>query len=54
MDGLGINRLEAENVVLKGMKWKEDNGKWHARMNGIECVFTKEEDIIFIITIYNN
>lgn len=37
------------------MKWKEDQtDKWHAGMAGIECVFTREEDTIFVITIYLN
>ena len=35
------------------MKWKEeDNDKWHASMAGIECVFIKKEDKIFVITVY--
>ena len=34
------------------MKWKEDGDKWHASMAGIECVFIKEEDAIFMITVY--
>lgn len=37
------------------MKWKEDDTeKWHANMAGIECVFMKEEDTLFIITVYRN
>lgn len=37
------------------MKWKEqDTEKWHANMAGIECVFMKEGDILFIITVYKN
>jgi len=35
------------------MKWQEDGSdKWHSNMAGIECVFTKKEDTIFVITIY--
>ena len=37
------------------MKWKEeDSDKWHASMAGIECVFIKEEDAIFVITVYKD
>ena len=53
MDAFGIERKEIENVVRKGMKWKEDKeDKWHALMNNIEVVFQKSNEIIFIITIY--
>ena len=35
------------------MKWREeDSDKWHSNMAGIECVFTKREDTIFVITVY--
>jgi len=35
------------------MKWKEEKEeKWHARMAGIECVFIKQENQLFIITVY--
>ena len=44
---------EVENVIKQGMKWKEeDSDKWHAGMAGIECVFIKEQDAIFVITVY--
>ena len=44
---------EVEKVITQGMKWKEeDSNKWHASMAGIECVFIKEEDAIFVITVY--
>ncbi len=37
------------------MKWKEhDTEKWHANMTDIECVFMKEEDTLFVITVYKN
>ena len=53
MDAFGIERKEIENVVRKGMKWKEDKeDKWHALMNNIEVVFQKSNEIIFIITVY--
>lgn len=55
MDGVGISQKEVEEVLRKGMKWKENNTKkWHASMAGIELVFMKEEDDIFIITVYEN
>ena len=53
IDGLGLERKEIENVIVKGMKWKvEGNGKWHAQMGGIEVVFMKEENNFIIITVY--
>jgi hypothetical protein len=53
MDGLGIERSEVDKAIAKGMKWKEKNTeKWHANMSGVECVFLKEEDTIFVITVY--
>ena len=53
MDALGINRKYVDSAIFKGMKWKEnDNNKWHANMAGIECVFRKAEQIIFVITVY--
>ena len=55
MDGFGIERQDVETTLLKGMKWKKtDNEKWHANMAGIEAVFIKNKDIIFIITVYQN
>ena len=55
MDGLGIERTEVDKIVKQGMKWKEKNTeKWHAYMNGIECVFEKKENNLFIITVYKN
>ncbi len=55
MDGLGISNEDIEKAVNFGMKWKEiDNDKWHANMSSIECVFLKKEDVIFIITVYEN
>jgi len=53
MDGLGIERKEIENTIIKGMKWREiDNEKWHAALAGIECVFIKKQNAFFIITVY--
>lgn len=55
IDALGIEKKDIENGIKKGMKWKEDDSeKWHANMTGIESVFIKKEDIIFIITVYEN
>ena len=35
------------------MKWQEDGSdKWHASMAGIECVFAKEKENVFVITVY--
>lgn len=53
IDGYGIDIGEVEKTIKQGMKWKEQGtDKWHASMAGIECVFTKKEDIIFVITVY--
>lgn len=51
MDSLGIERKEAERILQQGMKWQEQE-KIHANMDGIEIVFQKQEDTIFVITIY--
>ena len=52
MDAYGLDRKEVENIIKKGMKWKEKEDKWHALMNNFEIVFQKANDTIFIITIY--
>lgn len=52
IDGYGLEIEEIEDVIRQGMKWKGENEKWHANMAGIECVFTKKEDTIFVITVY--
>ena len=53
MDGYGIDIAEIEKSIKQGMKWKEqDADKWHASMAGMECVFTKKKDVIFVITVY--
>ena len=55
MDSLGIERKEVDQAIAKGMKWKEKNSdKWHASMSGIECVFLKNDDAIFVITVYQS
>ena len=55
IDALGIEKNVVEKTIVNGMKWKEtDNEKWHANMAGVECVFLKSGDSIFIITIYEN
>lgn len=55
MDAYGIERKEVYSVIEKGMKWKEkDTQKYHARMAGIECVFVKKQDTLFVITVYLN
>ena len=55
LDGYGIDIEEAETAIKLGMKWKEqDTEKWHAYMAGIECVFIKEEDTLFVITVYKD
>ncbi len=51
MDSLGIERKEIEGILQKGMKWQKQE-KWHASMYGIEIVFQKKENILFIITVY--
>tara|TARA_Y100000310_G_C20565846_1_gene755435 strand:- start:412 stop:591 length:180 start_codon:yes stop_codon:yes gene_type:complete len=53
MDGYGLDRSEVKWIVREGMKWKEkENEKWHARMAGYECVFVKQSDALFIITVH--
>ena len=55
MDVLGITKEKVEKAIQKGMKWKEiQSKKWHANMAGIEVVFEKEGEEIFIITTYEN
>ena len=53
MDALGITLEEVESTIKKGMKWREED-KWHANYAGIETVFHKEENEIFVITVYTN
>ena len=53
IDTLGIEKRDVENAIKKGMKWKESNSeKWHAQMAGIEVVFMRQGENIFIITAY--
>ena len=54
MDALGIDKSEAELVITRGMKWKEEkrDGIWHASMGNLEVVFGKEDSSIVIITVY--
>ncbi len=55
VDRYGIDVDEVERTIKQGMKWKEnDTEKWHANRGGIECVFMKQEEIFFIITVYQN
>jgi hypothetical protein len=52
---LCIDRQEVDRIIRQGMKWKEkDTEKWHVRMAGYECVFLKQSDILFIISVYQN
>ena len=53
IDALGLEKKEIEKAVKEGMKWKEeDSDKWHAQMAGIEVVFMKQFNDIFVITAY--
>jgi len=53
MDALGIEKKEIENIINKGMKWKEEKSdKFHAQMTGIEVIFIKDDKDLFIITVY--
>jgi hypothetical protein len=53
IDAYGTDIEDVNKVIKQGMKWKEEKeDKWHARMAGFECVFTKIEDVIFVITVY--
>lgn len=51
MDSLGIMEDEIRTVVIKGSKWKE-NDVLHSRMGGIEVVYKRVKDVIFVITVY--
>ena len=53
MDGLGIEKDDAERAITTGMKWKEQGAaKWHARQAGVEVVFVKQRNDFFIVTVY--
>lgn len=53
MNAFGVERKEIEDIIKRGMKWKEEkNEKWHSLMNNFEVVFQKVDDTIFIITVY--
>lgn len=53
MDLYGLEQSEVNTIMKKGMKWKEENTeKWHARMASFECVFVKQEESYFVITVY--
>lgn len=53
IDALGLEKKEIEKAVKEGMKWKEeDSDKWHAQMAGVEVVFMKQFNDIFVITAY--
>lgn len=54
MSGLGLERIEVEQIIKKGMKWqnKEQKTKWYANMHGYEVVFEEMEDILYVITVY--
>ncbi len=55
MDAIGIDKKAVEKAITEGMKWKEkDSEKWRANMAGVECVFIKKENTLFVITIYEN
>ncbi len=55
MDALGLERNDVEKTLLQGMKWKErGTDKWHANMASIECVFMREGDNMYVITVYLN
>lgn len=56
MDALGIEKSEVESVISRGMKWKEEKREevWHAVMSNLEVVFTKSDDLIVIITLYQS
>ncbi len=55
IDAFGIERKDVESAIKYGMKWREKySEKWHANKAGIECVFIKKGDTIFVITVYEN
>ncbi len=48
-----IERLEIKKVVAKGQKWFcQSDGRWHAKMSGIEVVFEKREGSILVVTCF--
>jgi len=54
IDRYGLDLDEVEKLVKQGMKWKEQHcNKWHATMAGLECVFVKDGETVFVITVYS-
>ncbi|MDP2717491.1 MAG: DUF4258 domain-containing protein, partial [Candidatus Micrarchaeota archaeon] len=48
-----IEKSEVKNTVEKGQKWlSEADGRWHAKMAGIEVVFEKREKDTLIVTCF--
>ncbi len=54
IDGVGIDIEEVEQIVKKGMKWRdqEQMNKWCANMHDYEVVFEELGDALYIITVY--
>ncbi len=53
MDGVGVDKEEVKRVLAEGMKWKEEGkNRLHARMGGLEVVWTKDEEATIVITVY--
>lgn len=51
IDAFGLELEDVEKIIIQGMKWQK-NDKWHASMAGLECVFIKQDNNIFVITVY--
>lgn len=48
-----IELTEALEAVKKGEKWfSKTDGRWHAKMRGIEVVFERNENSIKVITCF--
>lgn len=54
IDSLRIEIEEVEQIIKKGMKWRdqEQMNKWHANMHDYEVVFEELDDTLYVITVY--
>ena len=54
IDGLGIEIEDVEQIIRKGMKWRDkmQTNKWYANMHDYEVVFEELDDVLYVITVY--
>ena len=54
IDGLGIGIEDVEQIIRKGMKWRDkmQTNKWYANMHNYEVVFEELDDVLYVITVY--